>query len=148
MQRRASRWAIRNNIPIAYISDSENRQERNCLKELLKYPLLRWYFSKINYFLTVGNANESFYRYYGVPSDKLIRMHFPIDIKYYKSSFDRMSDLREEIRKEYEISVDDFVICVVGKLVAWKNQDHIIDAMYLLEQRQQYMHLFILTGTI
>jgi glycosyltransferase involved in cell wall biosynthesis len=33
---------------------------------------------------------------------------------------------------------------VVGKLVAWKNQDHIIDAMKLLERDGIYVNLFVL----
>jgi len=73
-QRRAYSWARKNKVPLAYISDSERRQKRNPVKEFVKYFFIRKYFSGINYFLSVGDANESFYRHYGVTPEKIIRM--------------------------------------------------------------------------
>jgi len=144
LQKRAHKWAIRNKIAIAYIADSERRQHRGLLKEIIKYPWVRWYLSRIDYFLSVGNANEDFYRYHGIKSKQLIRMHFPIDIKYYSVCFEQKEKLRMEIRQENNIREDETVISVVGKLVNWKNQDHLIDAMLRLENEGVYMHLFIL----
>lgn len=144
LQRRAHRWAIKHHVPIAYISDSELRQKRSWLKELLKEPLLRWYFSRISYFLTVGDANEAFYRRYGVSDHKLLRMHFPIDVNLYRESFLNRETLRTTIRKEYNIGEKSMVLSVVGKLVKWKNQDHVIEALLLLEKRGVFVHLFLI----
>jgi glycosyltransferase involved in cell wall biosynthesis len=144
LQRRAHKWAKHNKIPIAYISDSERRQIRSTVKELVKYPFLYWYFSKMSFFFTVGNANESFYRHYGVPAGKFIRMHFPIDIKSYTGSFEQKQVLRKKVRLAYEIREADFVMSVAGKLVSWKNQDHLIDVMLLLEEEGVFLHLFVL----
>ena len=66
LQRRAYRWATRNKVPLAFISDSELRHKRNQLKQFIKSIFLRNYFSRISFFLAVGNANESFYLKYGV----------------------------------------------------------------------------------
>jgi glycosyltransferase involved in cell wall biosynthesis len=147
-QRRAHKWALRKNVPIAYISDSERRQQRPFFKEIIKYPYLRWYFSRISYFLTVGNANEAFYHYHGVKKERFIRMHFPIDIKNYFACYNEKVALGQRLRNEYRIAVDELVISVVGKMVPWKNQDHLIDAMIRLEQEDIHLHLFILgSGT-
>lgn len=144
LQRRAHSWARRYNVKLAYISDSEKIQQRNWLKELLKYPLIRTYFSPIQYFLSVGDANEAFYRFYGVPDRKIIRMHFPIDITRYKIRYQQKNELRKKIRQQYGIGEEEVVTVVVGKLVAWKNQDHIIEAVQMLEQEGVYLHLFII----
>lgn len=143
IQRSAYRWARKHNIPIAYISDSERRQQRSFLKECIKYPYLKLLFSKISYFLTVGNANEEYYQYYGVSKQRFIRMHFPIDINLYKSCYDQRDTLRSGIRQQYGIRADETTLCVVGKLVSWKNQDHLIEAMKILETQQLYVHLFM-----
>jgi glycosyltransferase involved in cell wall biosynthesis len=143
-QRRAYRWAKKNNVWMAYISDSERKQKRNPVKEWIKYPFIRKYFSGINYFLSVGNANEEFYRHYGVASKKMIRMHFPIDIFYYNKKFPCKEQLRKSIRTDHHIGNDETVLSVVGKLVPWKNQADIIDAMVLLERRNIITHLFII----
>ena len=144
LQRHARRWANANNIPVAYISDSEMRQHRNRLKELVKYFFVRNYFSKINYFLSVGNANEAYYRHHGVAAEKIIRMHFPIDIVHYRPAFAEKTLLRQKIRQQYAIADNEMVLTVTGKLVAWKNQDHIIQAMQLLEEENIFCHLLVL----
>ena len=143
-QRRAYKWAIRNNVILVYISDSELRQHRPIWKTILKTFYLKLYFSKINYFFTIGNSNEHFYFKHGVKVEKLIRMHYPIDIQLFSEAQKIKNQLKIEIRKKYEIKTNDFVLAVVGKLVEWKNQDHIIDAMLLLEKQGYFMHLFVI----
>lgn len=143
-QRRAKSWAVKNKIQIAYISDSELRHKRNAAKEFLKSAYFRSYFSKIDWFLTMGNANEDFYKKYDVPAEKFLRMHYPIDFTAYKESYLQKKTLRSSLRKKYGIAEDEITLCVVGKLVEWKNQDHIIDAMKLLEQEGIATTLLIL----
>ena len=60
LQRRAYRWAIANTVKLAYISDSELRHSRSKLKDFIKQFYVKRYFSKIDYFFTVGDANEEF----------------------------------------------------------------------------------------
>jgi glycosyltransferase involved in cell wall biosynthesis len=144
LQRRAHHWAISNKVKLGYISDSELRHSRNKLRELIKYPFLRNFFSKIDYFLSVGNANEEFYAYYNVSSKHIVRMHFPINISLYEKKFLERKTLRDQVRLKLQISNDEFVISVVGKLVQWKNQDHIIDAIQILEKEGVTVHLLII----
>lgn len=144
LQRRAKKWAIRHKVPVAYISDAEGRQQRHPIKEQLRAFRLRHYFRDISYFLTVGDANELYYRRYGVPDSKMLRMHFPIDLAQYADHYRRHVLLNAGIRQQYGIGVDEIVLCVVGKLVAWKNQDHIIRALAILEKKAVVAHLFIL----
>lgn len=144
VQRRAYRWAKANKTRIAYISDSETHQKRNYLKGLFKKIYLSYYFSKIEYFLTVGDSNEEFYLLHGVPQEKMIRMHFPIDIMSYENSFMNRKKLHQDVRQKYSIRENELVLSVVGKLVSWKNQDHIIDALIELENDNLFGHLFII----
>jgi glycosyltransferase involved in cell wall biosynthesis len=143
IQRRARQWAIKNKVKMAYISDSEMRQNRNWLKEWLKYFWVRNYFSSIDFFLTVGDANEQFYKFYGAGDEQLVRMHFPIDVKLYEGRFRTRESLRRDIRKRYGIGDDEKVLLVVGKLVPWKNQDHIIKAIRILETNELTLHLWV-----
>ena len=144
LQRRAHTWAFKNKIKIAYISDSELRHQRNSLKEFIKFLFIKRYFSRIDYFLSVGDANESFYKYYGVSASKFVRMHFPIDLHAYKKAFESRFELRVRIREKFKIETDDVVLSVVGKLVPWKNQEHIIEALRRLERKHIYLNLFII----
>lgn len=144
LQRRAHRWAIKNKVPMAYISDSELRHPENAVKAWLKSFFLRGYFSPVSYFLTMGDANEAYYQKYRIPSEKVLRMHYPIDYHLYKKAFLQKERLRSAIRNQYSIRESEITLSVVGKLVPWKNQDHIIEAMKLLENEGVYVHLFII----
>lgn len=144
LQRRARRWTLQHKIPLVYISDAEARQKRHPVKEMLRSFMLRRYFKQIQYFLTVGDANEAYYRKYGVPDAKMLRMHFPIDVQQYRVCFENKASLRKNIRSEYGIGADALVLSVVGKLTPWKNQDHIIDAMQILERKGIKTFLFVL----
>lgn len=146
LSRHAKNWAVKNKVKIAYISDAENRQRRSIIREFVKFPFLYFYFKKINYFLTVGNANEEYYNHYGVKSSKFIRMHFSIDIKNYESAFKNKIKLREDVRLLYGVNENEIVITVVGKLVDWKCQDHLILLLHQLEInfKNKIFHLFII----
>ena len=133
LAKRARSWAITNKVKIAYISDAEHRQKRPIWKEALKFPYLFSFFRNIDYFFSVGDANEKYYNFYGVPKSKIKRMRFSIDIKNYDKAFDQKKILRINFRNQYNISSEDMVLSVVGKLVDWKSQDHLIQLLKQLE---------------
>ena len=81
LQRRAHKWAVKNNVQIAYISDSELRHHEKVWKKWLKAFFLPRYFAPVGYFLTIGDANEAYYLKHGVSPIKLLRMHHPIDFE-------------------------------------------------------------------
>jgi glycosyltransferase involved in cell wall biosynthesis len=144
LQKRAYYWAKKNKVIIAYISDTEMRHRRSRFTQVLKYFFLYYYFSGINLFLSVGDANEFFYRKHGVQKKKIVRMHFPIDVKQYEKEYANKNALRKIVRDQYQITDEEIVLSVVGKLVTWKNQDHLINALELLEQKGLFFRLFII----
>ncbi|HVU57445.1 MAG TPA: glycosyltransferase family 4 protein [Puia sp.] len=144
LQRRAYRWARKNGVKLAYIADSERRQKRPAIKEWLKYPYLARYFSGIDIFLTVGDANEAYYRHYRVPSRKMVRMHFSIDQHLYQQAYPSRKELALCVRGKFGLNDKDLVLSVVGKLVSWKNQVDIVDAMKILEAKGIFLHLFVI----
>lgn len=134
LAKRARNWAITNNVKLAYISDAEHKQKRPIWKEVLKFPYLYKFFKKETYFFTVGDANEKYYSFYGVPKSKMKRMRFAIDIRSYDKAVGQKEILRNNFRKEHHIEPHDIAISVVGKLVDWKSQDHLIKLLQQLEQ--------------
>ena len=143
LSRRVHRWASCHNVKIGYISDSELRQKTRSWIKPIKKIWLRYYFSKIDYFLTVGDANEEYYRSLGAKQHQLVRMHFPIDQKLYDASYLNRQVLRAQVRQKHGIAEDAIVTCVVGKLVTWKNQDHLVDALRLLEIKNRKLELLL-----
>ena len=145
LSKRARKWALQNRVKIGYISDAEHRQKRPLWKEVIKLPYLYYFFKNVDYFLSVGDANEAYYRFYGVPQKKIKRMHFSIDIRSYDKAFEQKETLRNNLRNQYNIKSNEIVISVVGKLVEWKSQDHLIRLLNELEKSypQKKFHLLI-----
>jgi glycosyltransferase involved in cell wall biosynthesis len=143
--KRLRNWIKTTNIKSAYISDSENRHSHSFLKLLFKKLFFSFYFNKFDLFLTVGDANENFYRSCGVPESKMLRMNFSIDIKNYDKCYGMKEFLRLQFRDSLQIEEDDLVLSVVGKLVTWKNQIDLISLLLRLDKDQFWpkIHLLI-----
>jgi glycosyltransferase involved in cell wall biosynthesis len=143
---RARNWAAAKNIPVALISDSENRRSRSLVKKLGKKVVLSSKFKKIQYFLSVGDANEEYYAGYGVDLNKIIRQPFPIDIVNYEKAFQNKELLARQKRKELGISEEAVVCSVVGKIKSFKRQQDIVRALQLLQAKTQVVLLVVGTG--
>lgn len=126
LQRRALRWAKSTKVPVLMFSDSELRASRNWAIRAVKAIVLPRIFRNASLFLTVGDANEAYYRNYGVPDDRLIRCFFPIDIRHYDSIVARRDECRNHIRSQLEIPAHHKVLLMVGKLVPWKRQADLV----------------------
>lgn len=126
LQRRALRWTRSNNVPALMFSDSELRAVRSWLKRAVKAILLPRLFRRARLFLTVGDANEAYYRNYGVPDDRFIRGIYPIDYRHYDSVVGKRDECRRSLRSELGIPTDHLVLLMVGKLVPWKRQADLV----------------------
>lgn len=144
LQRSALKWCLRSKTPVAYISDSELRHQQSKPRTLLKRAVLPWLFSRISFFLTVGNANEEYYRYLGVPSEKFVRMHFPIDRVLYDDAFAAREKLRRERRAHMRLSEDVLLITMVGKLISQKAQTDLIRASQLAFGEDHRLRLLVI----
>jgi glycosyltransferase involved in cell wall biosynthesis len=126
LQRRALRWAKSTSVPVLMISDSELRASRSLVKRAVKAILLPRVLSNVSLFLTVGDANDDYYRNYGVPDDRLIRCFFPIDVCHYDSIMTKRNECRKHIRSRLQIPAHHKVLLMVGKLVPWKRQADLV----------------------
>jgi len=132
-QRRAISWTHKNKKKLLFIADSELRHKRNLFKSFLKRWILPFYLKKPQAFLTVGDANEQYYRYFGVKDYKFYRTFFPIDIELYKESVKQKEAFKKEVYKKYNISPNAFLCCNVGKLVDFKAQTQLVDLLFKLK---------------
>src|SRR6476660_4869342 len=116
VSRYAIRWLLRNRrVSCAYVSDSELRHHESTIGRALKLSMLRVILKRVDAFLTVGDANEEFYRRAGADNERFVRMHYPIDVA------EMGSPGREEtsnIRRTLGIRPSAVVILNVGKLVS------------------------------
>ncbi|MEP4484840.1 MAG: glycosyltransferase family 4 protein [Halioglobus sp.] len=146
LQRRVMRWAKANGRQLLLVGDSELRQARGRVKGFVKKLWLPRVFSSIDLFLTVGDANEAYYRSYGVPDYKFVRMFFPIDTTSFDQSLNDREQQRARVRRLLGIPHDHMVVLMVGKLVSWKRQADLVKVSNLLQSGSSQITI-VLAGT-
>lgn len=146
LQRRALRWAKSTSVPALMFSDSELRSARNWVKRAVKAIVLPGVFRNVSLFLTVGDANEAYYRNYGVPDDRLIRCFYPIDVCHFDSIVAKRDECRKHIRSQLKIPAYHKVLLMVGKLVPWKRQADLVRFSNAIQDERDDVTV-ILAGT-
>jgi glycosyltransferase involved in cell wall biosynthesis len=136
VQRRAVRWARSARVPVLMVSDSELRASRPWPVRVTKAVVIPWLLKDVTLFLTVGDANEAYYRHYGVSDDRFVRCSFPIDVRHYDSIIARRQCVRERLRAELGLPADHKVLLTVGKLVPRKRHADLVRFSNALQQHR------------
>lgn len=129
LSRRALRVARKIGAKILFFSDGELRHHRPLHVRVAKRIVLPFYLKDADVFLTTGDANEQYYRHYGVPAEKMVRAPYPIDRDRYQRALGSRDADRRWIRQQLDVR-DDATLCVmVGKLVSWKRQRDLVSML-------------------
>jgi glycosyltransferase involved in cell wall biosynthesis len=126
LQRRAVRWAKSANVAVLMVSDSELRAARRWPTRTVKAAVLPHLFRDIRLFLTVGDANDAYYRHYGVADNRLVRGCYPIDVCHYDRVVAHHQECRDRLRTELGIPAHHRVLLMVGKLVPRKRHADLV----------------------
>ena len=126
LQRRAVRWAKRTRTSVLMLADSELRARRSWSVRALKALVVPALLKDVTLFLTVGDANEAYYRYYGVPDDRFVRCFQPIDVGHFDSVLEHRRRYRDEVRSALGIPAHHRVVLSVGKLLRRKRQADLV----------------------
>lgn len=130
---RAYFWAVRKGRAILYFGDSELLAPRSLVSRGFKRVILPAFFSRCHAFLTIGDNNENYYRYYCVPERKFYRGSFPVDIKRFQAVASSIgADDRREERKAMGLMPNALVALFVGKFIDIKRPLDIVKAVHRL----------------
>jgi len=100
-------------IHVIHIGDTFNDGDGK-KRPLVKEILMRWFFSKVSTFVSVGEKNRSFYLRKGVEADRIVATKHCVDSDFFG---DRVSSIREQWRKQHGIPDSAIVILFMGRLV-------------------------------
>jgi glycosyltransferase involved in cell wall biosynthesis len=123
-------------IPFFYMTDANVQIEplRSKWKRQIKLMVLgKLLFKLSSGFLCAGTANNHFYKMYGVPDKKL----FPFAYSWGYDSLSKISEelkpQRNQLRSEFGIPENSFVILYCGRLSSEKNLFHLVDSYHRLD---------------
>lgn len=126
---RALRWGRRHKVPVMMISDSERAACTAPLREAVKRLVIPFVYRRFAAFLSVGDNNEAYYRYYGAPADRIFRSPFTIDEPAFEAAAKDRDAARNALREQIGVAPKAFVALYVGKLYAGKRPADLVAAM-------------------
>jgi glycosyltransferase involved in cell wall biosynthesis len=85
-------------------------------------------FPRIDAFLAVGKRNAEYYMAHGAPQEKVYGVPYAVDNAFFQSKIDQAREKGEEIRTELGIESSTPVIIFVGKFIARKRPQDLIEA--------------------
>lgn len=135
---------LRYKTPVLFMTDSNvvSESTKSAVKIYIKKILLgNFLFKKASGFLTSGGANEQFYGYYGVPAGKMVRVPFSWGYRDLLKEAEKIKNRREETRRSFGISQNDFVILYVGRLSKEKLPLTILDAYNSIDKPNKKLFL-------
>ena len=144
--RAAMDWSGKRKIPILMTTDSELLHYRPPHVRFIKKLVLPGVLAKVRVFLTVGDENERYYSYYGVPTGHMARVPFSIDSKYYDSILKSKEETRASLRGSLGITEDKCAILTVGKLIPRKAQAELITAFGQLPSELRNRAVLLIAG--
>jgi len=101
-------------------------------KSLIKRGALGQLFKRVDRFLYIGSANRRLYEKFGAPKDKLFPAPYAVDNERFAAQAAAIRDQRSEIRGQWEIPEDAFVILFCGKFIPKKRPMDLVKAAQLL----------------
>lgn len=131
--------------------DTNIRSNRGGIKQALKRIILRQLLNKVDYFLTVGKANEAFYSGLKYKVQQMVRAPHCIENKRFREQAEKLRPEREKIREEFGIPQEAFCFLSVGKFIPKKRPMDIVAALTKLqhENPQKKVHmLWVGTGEL
>ena len=108
-------FAIKNDIKILLRVETNLYSTKNLIKKILKKLILKFFFKKVSYFLSIGKLNKEFYISHGVKKNKIFSAPYFVDNDFFKISLSK-----KKIKKKLQLD-NKKIILFVGKLIKRKN---------------------------
>lgn len=103
-------------------------------RKMVKRPLLGALFKRVDHFLCIGSANRELYRTYGVAEPKLHMTPYAVDNDRFRLQAEAIRSQTSEIRRQWRIPDEAFVILFCGKFIPKKRPMDLIRAAEVLQK--------------
>lgn len=130
---------------------AESPLNQELMKGALKLRMKRFvfvpFFKFCSGFLYLGEENRKFYRYYGVPDQKLFFCPYSVENERFISEHEALREKKFLLRKEIGISSGAFVILYLGKLIPKKRPFDLLCAFHELQLKNSVL-VFVGDGAL
>lgn len=126
---RTVKWCNRNRVPVMLYSDSNGTAKRAPWKRAVKAVVVKQFYKHLDGAFSCGDNNRAYHRHYGIPEERVFAGTIPIDRERLVASVGDAATTRRELRQQYGIPNDAFVVVYAGKLIPLKCPLHLLEAI-------------------
>ncbi len=139
---RAIYFAIKNHIKIILRVETNLNSQNNYIKKIIKKLILKYFFSKVSYFLSIGKLNKKFYISHGVKQNKILPAPYFVDNSFFGKELSK-----NLIKKELKIK-NKKIVLFVGKLIERKNPFEFLKLVNLNKNNLNFHFIIIGDGIL
>jgi glycosyltransferase involved in cell wall biosynthesis len=110
-------------------SDSHLHTKRSAAKLLLKWPLYKWFISRFDACLPVGEWSKDYFLHYGARPERIFTVPHVVDTDYLASESANLESRREELREKWGLDRDQVIYLFAGKFVEKKRPMDFVEAI-------------------
>lgn len=133
--KRVAQWTSANSKPLLLYSDSSLKAQP-LWKAVLKRATVGAFYRRVDAALYVGDNNRDYHRFFGVPEDRLFEGCLPVDRKRLLATVPDVAATKKQIREQYGIPHDAFVLMFCGKFVEGKRPLDVLQAVAQLQENK------------
>ncbi|MEO6120482.1 MAG: glycosyltransferase family 4 protein [Terriglobales bacterium] len=133
--KRVAQWTTAKGKPLLLYSDSSLKAQP-LWKAVLKRATVGSFYSKVDAALYVGDNNRNYHRFFGMPEDRLFAGCLPVDRNRWIAAVPDVAATKKQIREQYGIPQDAFVLMFCGKFVAGKRPLDVLQAVAQLPEKK------------
>ncbi len=112
-------------VPCIVRGEANLLRTRELWKQLIQRTLVHQYTA----FLSIGKANEAFYRRYGVHAERIFNTPYCVENERFLAQAERITPQRSQLRSKFGLSTDIFTFLYCGKFVAKKRPLDLLHAL-------------------
>lgn len=138
-------------IPVLFIGESTSTEEtgKSKLNRFVKAILLgKVFFKMVSRFLCLGTDNKKFYELYGISNSRMFFSPYTVDDEMFVKKAEELKSQRTDLRKNFGIRDDEFVIIFSGKLLPRKDPLTLVKAYEMLHRELSVSLIFIGEGEL
>lgn len=132
--------------PIIMRGESHLLNYRPLRKRAFKRIALTFLFEKVAAFLPIGTLNTEYYKYYGVPDNKMFLTPYCVDNDFFSKKYNDLMPLRNEIKKKLGLQPEVPVILYASKMMPRKRAIDLLKAYEKIQNQINASVVFVGDG--
>jgi len=132
--------------PIIMRGESHLLNYRPLWKRAFKHMALTFLFKRVAAFLPIGTLNTEYYKYYGVPDEKMFLTPYGVDNDFFSKKYNELKPLRNQIKKKLGLQPEVPIILYASKMMPRKRAIDLLKAYEKIQNQINAAIVFVGDG--